>query len=309
MIRFQECVPDYYIEESRDFQVLCRLYDFTYNALKYNIDSMGSLTNTRFVKDTVLPLTGDKFGIYDKDSYSNRYLLEALPIALKYKGSLKSVNILINAFLDSEEVFDYVTAFHSKDEDSAKEISELLDREVKPYSIVIFLSSYPNMTNLRILNEYLKMVIPSGMIVEYMFGVNIKILEQFKYKEYVFLFFTNLSNDSKKMYIPVVAPEGNPSKNNYYESFDGYYRKSIDTEIDDEKSYYKESRVENPMAKVQDVSLVASKDTKYSGQYPEGKEHTPFMDKVLGIAEGSSIDINSVSIASVSGAPEEDDTV
>ena len=265
MIRFQECVPDYYIEESRDFQVLCRLYDFTYNALKYNIDSMGSLTNTRFVKDTVLPLTGDKFGIYDKDSYSNRYLLEALPIALKYKGSLKSVNILINAFLDSEEVFDYVTAFHSKDEDSAKEISELLDREVKPYSIVIFLSSYPNMTNLRILNEYLKMVIPSGMIVEYMFGVNIKILEQFKYKEYVFLFFTNLS-----------------------------------TEVNSDTG---------KMIKVQDVSLVANKDTKYSGQYPEGKEPTPFMDKVLGIAEGSSIDINSVSIASVSGAPEEDDTV
>lgn len=261
MIRFQECVPDYYIEESRDFQVLCRLYDFTYNALKYNIDSMGTITNTRFAKDTVLPLLGDKFGIYDKDSYSNRYLLEALPIALKYKGSLKAVNILINAFLDSEEVFDYVTAFHSKDEESAQEISELLDRDVKPYSIIIFLSSYPNMTNLRILDEYLKMVIPSGMVVEYMFGVNIRILEQFRYKEYVFLFFTNLS-----------------------------------TEV---------SETTDKMIRVQDVSLVASKDTKYSGTYPEGVEHTPFMDKVLGISEGSSVDINSVAIASVSGAPEE----
>ena len=111
MIRYQELVPDYYIEKSRDFQVLCRLYDFTLNATKYNIDSMNAITDTRRAKDTILPLIGDKFGIYDRESYSNRFLLEALPIALKYKGSLKAVNILINAFLDSQDIFDYGIVF------------------------------------------------------------------------------------------------------------------------------------------------------------------------------------------------------
>ena len=205
MLRFQEMVPDYYIEKSRDFQVLCRLYDFTLNAVKYNIDSMSTVTDTRAAKDTVLPLIGDKFGIYDKEAYSNRYLLEALPIALKYKGSLKAVNILINAFLDSEEIFEYVTAFISKDEESAEEISEILRRDVKPYTIVIFISDYPNMTNLHILNEYLKMVIPSGMIVEYMFGINKQILEKFRYKEYVFLFFTNTSVDDYDMIVQDIS--------------------------------------------------------------------------------------------------------
>lgn len=205
MLRFQEMVNDYYIEKSRDFQVLCRLYDFTLNAVKYNIDSMSAITDTRAAKDTVLPLIGDKFGIYDKEAYSNRYLLEALPIALKYKGSLKAVNILINAFLDSEEIFEYVTAFISKDEESAEEISEILRRDVKPYTIVIFISDYPNMTNLHILNEYLKMVIPSGMIVEYMFGLNKRIFEKFRYKEYVFLFFTADTMDSDNMMIHDVS--------------------------------------------------------------------------------------------------------
>ena len=205
MLRFQEMVPDYFIEKSRDFQVLCRLYDFTLNAVKYNIDSMSTITDTRAAKDTVLPLIGDKFGIYDKEAYSNRYLLEALPIALKYKGSLKAVNILINAFLDSEEIFEYVTAFISKDEESAEEISEILRRDVKPYTIVIFISDYPNMTNLHILNEYLKMVIPSGMIVEYMFGLNKTIFEKFRYKEYVFLFFTADTMDSDNMMIHDVS--------------------------------------------------------------------------------------------------------
>lgn len=205
MIRFQELVPDYYIEKSRDFQVLCRLYDFTLNAVKYNIDSMSTMTDTRMAKDTILPLIGDKFGIYDKDAYSNRYLLEALPIALKYKGSLKAVNILINAFLDSQEIFDYVTAFLSKDEESAKEISEILRRDVKPYTIVIFISDYPDMTSLHILNEYLKMVIPSGMIVEYMFGLNKVIFEKFRYKEYVFLYFTNVSKSKDDMIVQDVS--------------------------------------------------------------------------------------------------------
>lgn len=245
MIRTQELVNDYYIEKSRDFQVLCRLYDFTLNALKYNIDSMQSMTDTRRAKNTILPLIGDKFGIYEKNSYSNRYLLEALPIALKYKGSLKAVNILINAFLDSEEVFDYVTAFSSKDKKSAEEISEIVNRDVKPYTIIIFLSSYPNMTNLHILDEYLKMVIPSGTVVEYMFGINKRILEKFRYKEYVFLFFTGTT------------------------------------------------RIKNTIAR--DVSLVKPNGVVYKG---ETTSEDDFIKKIV-----SDVDVNRVSIASVSPAP------
>ena len=191
MIRYQEMVPDYYIEASRDFQVLCRMYDFALNSLKYNIDSMQQLTDTRKVKDTVLPLLGDKLGIYDKEAFSNRQLLEALPIALKYKGSLKSVKVLLNAFLDSMDIFDNALALHSKDEESAAEISSFLNRDVKPYSIIIILSAFPSLTNLHILDTYLNMVIPSGLIVEYSFGIHKEYFERFKYKEYTFLFYTH----------------------------------------------------------------------------------------------------------------------
>lgn len=253
MIRTQELVPDYYIEKSRDFQVLCRLYDFTLNALKYNIDSMEAITDTRRAKDTILPLIGNKFGIYDKYAYSNRYLLEALPIALKYKGSLKAVNILINAFLDSEEVFNYVTALTAKDKESAEEVSNIIGLDIKPYTILIFLSEYPNMTNLYILNKYLEMVLPSGMVVEYMFGSDQTIVEQFKYKEYVFLFFTNTTD-----------LEG---------------------------------------VTVQDISLVKQRKEKYEGDIPS--DASEFQREVI-----KDIDINAVSIASVSSSPEDttDDT-
>lgn len=191
MIRYQEMVPDYYIEASRDFQVLCRMYDYAMNSLKYNIDSMQNLTDTRCVKDTVLPLLGDKLGIYDKEAFANRQMLDALPIALKYKGSLKSVNILLNAFLDSMDVFDVAMALHSKDEESATEISEILHRPIGVYSIVIILSTFPSLTNLHVLDTYLKMVIPTGLKVEYAFGVQKEYFDRFKYKEYTFLFYTH----------------------------------------------------------------------------------------------------------------------
>lgn len=191
MIRYQEMVPDYYVEQSRDFQVLCRLYDFTLNSLKYNIDSIQNITDTRNIKDTLLPLLGDKLGIYDKEAYSNRQLLEALPIALKYKGSLKSIKILLNAFLDSLNIFDEVIAVHTTNESSAEEISEILNRKIDTYSIVVIMSTFLSLTDLHVLNEYLNMVMPSGMKIEFTFGVQKEYFDKLKYKEYTFLFYTH----------------------------------------------------------------------------------------------------------------------
>ena len=190
MIRTQELVPDYYIEKSRDFQVLCRILDYLYNSTQYNASSMLNMTSTRRAKDTVLPLIGDKFGIYEKDAYSARQLLEALPTALKYKGSMHSVLMLINAFLDYMDVFDFATVYNAKDDESAAEVSTILGREVAPYTLVIVLSTYPNLTNLRILDTYLRMVVPTGMFIQYVFGFNKKILDIYKYKDYVILYYT-----------------------------------------------------------------------------------------------------------------------
>lgn len=201
MIRTQEMVPDYYIEKSRDFQVFCRVLDYLYNSTKYNIESMTKITKTEQAKDTVLPLIGDKFGIYDKDAYSTREMLDALPIAIKYKGSLHSVTTLINAFLDSMDIFDYAAVYNAKDKESAEEISELLNRPVSEYTIIIVLSSYPNLTKLRVLDTYLKMVLPSGMFIDYVFGFEKKLLDKYRYRDFVVLFYTKeIKLDDKDTY-------------------------------------------------------------------------------------------------------------
>ena len=206
MIRYQEMVPEWYPEKSRDFQILGRMFDYVLNSAKYNIDSMSNLTDTRRVKNTVLPLLGDMLGIYDKESYSNRHMLEALPIAIKYKGSLKSVHILLNAFLDSLDIFNNAMALYARDKETAQEISDMLNRKIQPYTIVIILSAFPNLTNLHVLDTYLKMVIPTGMLVEYAFGVQKTYLDKFKYKEYVFLYYTSTRTyEGEGLTVPMVG--------------------------------------------------------------------------------------------------------
>ena len=86
-----------------------------------------------------------------------------------------------------------------------------------------------------------------------MFGTNYEILEQFKYKEYVFLFFTN---------------------------------KTV---------------MEDTISKYQDVSLVKNKLDRYVGEVPSEYSGNEFIEKVLG-----NVDVNSVSIASISGKPTEE---
>ena len=203
MIRTQELVPDYYIESSRDFQVLCRLLDYLYNSTKYNSESLLNVTDTERSKNTILPLIGDKFGVYDKDAYSTREMLDALPGALAYKGSMHSALTLIHAFLDSMDVFDFAVVYKATNEKSAAEVSDILRRSIKPYTLVIVLSSYPNLTKLRILDTYLKMVIPTGMYIEYVFGYNKKILDVYKYKDFVVLYYTkgeHMSLNDKGIY-------------------------------------------------------------------------------------------------------------
>lgn len=257
MIRYQEMVPDYYIEASRDFQVLCRLYDFALNGLKFNIDSMQNVTDTRNVKDTILPLLGDKLGIYDKEAFSNRQMLEALPIALKYKGSLKSVKILLNAFLDSMDEFDDVLALHAKDKKSAKEISDILQRPVGTYSIVIVLSTFPSLTNLHVLDTYLNMVIPSGLSVEYMFGINKVYFERFKYKEYTFLFYTHEHTyEEERITVPYIS---------MIKSKDDKYSATFEYTGNDEKT---RKFIENVTSDI-DVNAVSVATVMSKDQYEE----------------------------------------
>ena len=107
MIRTQEMVPDYYIEASRDFQVLCRLYDFAMNSLKFNIDSMQELTDTRNIKDTVLLTTDKHICCGEKVTVSG--IIKDMPQSMNENGfnmarHYKSKNIYTRMYSEEIEI-------------------------------------------------------------------------------------------------------------------------------------------------------------------------------------------------------------
>lgn len=156
--RLQNNVPDIYVSESRDFQLLLRLYDSIFGGLRFDIDGMQSLTDTMHIKNTMLPLLSTKLGFFsniDIDDKSLRYILCAIPYFLKYKGSLYGVKQVVNLYLKIMNTKASVLISYSKDS-----IGNILDHSIQLGSDVTF-------TNLPLLNKLLNLVLPVGFVVYY----------------------------------------------------------------------------------------------------------------------------------------------
>lgn len=153
MFRTENNIPQNYIEESRDFQLLSRLYDLTYNGLRYNIDSMINLNDPMKINDQFLPLLGTKVGfITDKNIEVNlwRYILSSFQYSLKYKGSIKGVRNAVSSIL----------LYEGKTQEDIKKIEYNSDTNV----IYIYVSR--QIDNIEALDEYLRYILPAGCVYE-----------------------------------------------------------------------------------------------------------------------------------------------
>jgi hypothetical protein len=148
MFRLQDNVPQIYVEESRDFQLFCRLYDCINNGVKYDIDSMITLLDPMLCKDRVLDLLATKVGFFHNSYIESdilRYIISAFPYILKYKGSKRGVKEAVITILRAEGKF---------------EIPQI-DINNENYEIKIELNK-TNIKNKKALDEVLKYILPIG---------------------------------------------------------------------------------------------------------------------------------------------------
>ena len=92
MFRLQNNTPSYYVNNSRDFQLFCRLYDYINNGVKFDIDSIININDPLKINDRLLNLYGSKVGFFtNKNINTNvlRRILKAFPYLIKYKGTKK----------------------------------------------------------------------------------------------------------------------------------------------------------------------------------------------------------------------------
>ena len=158
LIRTQNNVPEIYVNDSRDFQVLCRAYDVLFNMIKFDVDSMTNVLSTSNIRSNVIPLLQQKLGFFTNktiDDESLRKILGAFPILLKSKGSLKAIKQAIYVWLKIAHLETVVDISITTAEGTT-----IGQTEIPPYTVAIGIRSTTR--DLTTLREILKYIIPAG---------------------------------------------------------------------------------------------------------------------------------------------------
>lgn len=105
MFRTQDNVPQYYVDKSRDFQLIGRLLDLIVNDLKFDIDSICNILDPLEARDNLLVLLAERVGYFPEFEINSevlRYVISAFPYIMKKKGSVRSFEEAANAVLKAE---------------------------------------------------------------------------------------------------------------------------------------------------------------------------------------------------------------
>lgn len=159
MFRLQDNVPDIYVNESRDFQLFCRLYDAINNGVKADIDTIVNINVPFKANNQILQLLALKVGfITDKqiDSDLLRWIIASFPWAVKFKSSIYGIKLAVNTI--------------SKFENIQKNPLIIADHDQK----LIIINSYQLIKNTVALDEFLKYIIPTG----YTYEINLVVGQQ-----------------------------------------------------------------------------------------------------------------------------------
>lgn len=162
LIRLQNNTPETYQNQSRDFQLLCRLYDCIVNGVKFDIDSMVHLINTDDCNTKLLQLLQTKLGFFsDKDITDDdlRYVLKAFPVIIKNKGSFLAIKQAVWVYLKIQHIDTDVTITITDKDD------------ILPCLVQIGIKS--SFRDTTILDELLKYILPTGFGFTYVFYTNL----------------------------------------------------------------------------------------------------------------------------------------
>ena len=147
-------VPYVYVAESRDFQVLLRTYTLTLNYLSFFIDSLRNVSDTKRCLSNTLHWLKTRLGFFCDDSLNTdilRKVLIAFPDIMKWKGSLKGILLATILYTNIYNINTNISVEYDKE------------------SGIIYIFSDVGFEDVTLLEEILKYIIPTGVIVKYMY--------------------------------------------------------------------------------------------------------------------------------------------
>ena len=165
MFKIKENVPSIYVDESRDFQLFCSVFDYVNNGVKFDIDSIVNIYDPFKCNDRMIHLLCSKIGFFTKkefDTNALRHILSAFPYLIKYKGSRKAIeaavavvlkinNSIINFKVNIDNVKHNIEIMFTEDVFDLTALDELLKYIIPigyTYSILIGYSTDEYTSNL-----------------------------------------------------------------------------------------------------------------------------------------------------------------
>lgn len=159
MFRLANNAPEVYVTKSRDFQLLCNLFDLVNNGVKFDIDTIMTQSDTELCRDNLLPLLQHKLGFFTDvsiDDESLRTILKVFPSIVKKKGTKEGIAEAIQLFFYTQKVNGATSVV----------INNVGTNLSGDYIIKCSLTS-KLIYNIDILHEILKYVVPTGYFIEY----------------------------------------------------------------------------------------------------------------------------------------------
>ena len=118
MIKTQNLVPEVYYNESRDFQLLGRLFEVIFNYAYNNAEILSKNVNSIQNNSFLLELLCTSLGFKLKQEYNNDQLNAISTIfleLLKNKGNIKSIKLVVNLILNIMGINDEVKIEYDDD--------------------------------------------------------------------------------------------------------------------------------------------------------------------------------------------------
>lgn len=175
VFRLQNNVPDIYINESRDFQMLCNLFDIMNNGIKFDIDSMPNILDSSVCSDAVLPLIQTKVGFFTKRDLTTRelrHVLSAFKRVVKDKGSQIGVREAIEVYLkliNSQNGYKITITNTENFKKTLQSGESPVEYSTCANVYLIEIQLETTLRNLSVLREMLRYILPTGYEVQFGF--------------------------------------------------------------------------------------------------------------------------------------------
>lgn len=152
MLKTQKLTPEIYYKESRDFQLLGRIYDFIFNYVKTEIDLIKTFPLNNNQDTSFIELLLKTLGFKPLKEYQINQLLALASVwinLIKNKGSLTAIDTLIKTILKIENIKENYT------------INLDLNQDIP--TVIIQIREYINSQDIALIEEVLDYILPIGV--------------------------------------------------------------------------------------------------------------------------------------------------